>query len=315
MSSSSASESRCSSSARRRGANSCSSRRSPSASVSAHSRSPARKSPTNRATASRPESANAVRNGRGSRLPKKLPACVMRKRGLVWCSSPAKSSKSQPFSIVTTSARGPSERVSSAIASEAATMASALRATSCATARLMRSLAFNAAESARRWGCASSESRRSATQRAPVSRCTAAPTKWTEPGGDVVSTASIPSRAHDASGRRDGRQHPADVLVRHEQPAPEQACLESQPVGARRAVQLLSRAATLRADVARAVDPRLRGKLQLVVAMHPLRVVRREHVRLDPQLGQMGRELQRPLHAAAARGREVERHDEHLHRR
>jgi hypothetical protein len=34
----------------------------------------------------------------------------------------------------------------------------------------------------------------SASQRAPVARLTAAPTKWTDPGGDVVITASIPSR-------------------------------------------------------------------------------------------------------------------------
>ena len=48
---------------------------------SAHSRSVVRKSPANRATTSRPESCSAWRNGRGSRFPKKLPACVIRKRG------------------------------------------------------------------------------------------------------------------------------------------------------------------------------------------------------------------------------------------
>ena len=44
---------------------------------------------------SSPDSASAVRNGRGSRLPKKLPVCVIRKRGEGGSSSPAKSSKSR----------------------------------------------------------------------------------------------------------------------------------------------------------------------------------------------------------------------------
>ncbi len=65
----------------------------------------------------------------------------------------------------------------------------------------------------------------------------------------------------DASGRRDCRQRPADVLVGHQQAAPEEARLKAQPVGARRAVQLLGGAAAFRADVARAVDPRLRRGL------------------------------------------------------
>jgi hypothetical protein len=50
---------------------------------------------------------------------------VIRNRGDRWCSRPAKSSKSEPFSIVTTRPLGASERASSAIASAAATIASA----------------------------------------------------------------------------------------------------------------------------------------------------------------------------------------------
>ena len=81
ISSSSTSESRCSSSDVRRGAYGISSSRSPSACASAHSRSVERKSPRKRATtSSRPDCCSAVRNGRGSRLPKNDPACVIRKR-------------------------------------------------------------------------------------------------------------------------------------------------------------------------------------------------------------------------------------------
>ena len=142
-------------------------------------------------------------------------------------------------------------------------------------------------------------------------------------GADEMDGAGRGRRQHDvdplatddACSRRDRRQRPADVLVGHEQASPEEARLEAQPVGARRAVQLLGRAAAFRAYVARAMDPRLRRWLELVVTVHPLRVVRRQHVRLDAQLGEMGCELQRPLDAAAARGREVERDDQDFHRR
>ena len=81
ISSRSASESRWSSSERRRGAYGISSRRSPSRAAPAHSRSVERKSPRKRATHRRgPTRASAVRNGRGSRLPKNEPAWVIRKR-------------------------------------------------------------------------------------------------------------------------------------------------------------------------------------------------------------------------------------------
>ena len=62
------------------------------------------------------------------------------------------------------------------------------------------------------------------------------------------------------------------------------------------------------------MDPCLRRRLQLVVDVNPFRIVGREHVRLDPVRGQVGRELQRALHTAAARRREVHRHEQDLHR-
>ena len=200
-----ASESRCSSSERRRGTYSCSSSRSPRPSPSAHSRSEERKSPTKRATTSRPDSASAVRNGRGSRLPKNEPVCVIRKRSPRRYSSPAKSSKSEPFAIVVTGPRGEKPRASSAIASLTATTASALRATSFAIWRSPCSLMRTGRLSARRCGCATSESRRSATHLTPVAFFAAAPTRCTEDGGEVVSTTSMPScrtiRIEDATSR------------------------------------------------------------------------------------------------------------------
>ena len=59
--------------------------------------------------------------------------------------------------------------------------------------------------SARRCGWATSESRRSATHFAPVARFTAAPTRWTEFGGEVVRTTSMPSLARDADRGRESR--------------------------------------------------------------------------------------------------------------
>src|SRR3954447_15798756 len=194
MSRSNASESRCSARASRRDTYGCSSSRSPRPRLSAQSRSAARKSPTKRATtSSSPDSASAVRNGRGSRFPKKLPVCVMRKRSPRLYASPAKSSKSAPLRIVVTTPAGSSATASSAIASDAATITSAWRATRRATDSLTFSFARTDARSTRRWGCKAMESRRSATHRTPVVRFAAAPIKFTELGGEVVITTSIPS--------------------------------------------------------------------------------------------------------------------------
>ena len=78
-------------------------------------------------------------------------------------------------------------------------------------------------------------------------------------------------------------------------------------------VQLLGELARARPDIARAVHPRLRRRLQLVVDVDPLRVIGREHVRLDAVRREVRGELQRTLHAAAARRREVHRHEQELH--
>ena len=52
---------------------------------------------------------------------------------------------------------------------------------------------------------------------------------------------------------------------------------------------------------------------ETLVALGPLRVVRRQHERLEAQLGQMGRERQRSLNASTAGRRVVHGHEEHSH--
>ena len=139
----------------------------------------------------------------GSRLPKKLPACVIRKRSpRRYSSRRSRRSRSRSRSS-TTGPLGRSARVSSAIASETATIPSAERATSRATSSEVRSFARTSRLSARRCGCATSESRRSATQRTPVTRLARAPIRCTEAGGEVVTTTSI-ALAVDQPDRRRG---------------------------------------------------------------------------------------------------------------
>ena len=62
------------------------------------------------------------------------------------------------------------------------------------------------------------------------------------------------------------------------------------------------------------MDMSLSWDVQLVVSRNPLRVVRGEHMRLDPELREMRGQLQGTSDPAAARGREVHRHEEHPHR-
>ncbi len=147
----------------------------------------------------------------------------------------------------------------------------------------------------------------------PVARLTAAPTRWTEDGGDVVITTSIPSRLtiRIAAGIAVRFQLTFSSGTSRRRPASRR--LHAEALEALRAVQLLGRLAPLRAEVARAMHPRERRRLQLVVAVDPLRIVRREHVRLDPEARQVRRELERPLDAAAAGRREVHRDEEDLH--
>jgi hypothetical protein len=133
---------------------------------------------------------------------------------------------------------------------------------------------------------------------------TAAPTKCTEDGGEVVITTSIPSRfaIRIAAGIAGHEQAPAREL---------QLLRRAHEAGG--AVQLLRRLAPLGPEVARAVHPREGRRLEVVVDVDPLRIVGSEHVRLDPEFRQVCRKLERPLHAAAAGGREVHRDEEDLH--
>ena len=257
---------------------------------------------------------SAVRNGRGSRLPKKLPVCVIRSRSTRRYSSPAKSSKSRAVRdrhhpAAAARARAPRPR--------SRRQRRRPRPRSARPGRRPRARpapsAGRRALSVRRCGLATSESRRSATQRAPVARLTAAPTKWTELGGEVVSTTSMPSRRTIRIA--------AGIAVRFQgtfSSGTSSAAAEEPRLGRRARRGPSFRAApggpaAARAEVARAMHPRLGRRLELVVAVHPLRVVRREHVRLDPERRQVGRGLQRALDAAAARGREVERDEQDLH--
>ncbi len=115
------------------------------------------------------------------------------------------------------------------------------------------------------------------------------------------------------SGNR--RQRPGDVLVGQEQPAPEQPRVGRVALDARRPVQRIRRAAAARPDVVRAMDPGLRRRLQVVVAVEPLGVIGRENVRLDAELGEERGELQRALDAASPGRREVHGNEENLHRK
>ena len=288
-------------------------RRAPS--CSAHSRSVERKSPRKRATDDRRARtlASAVRNGRGSRLPKNEPACVIRKRSDGRCSRPAKSSKSEPFAIVTTSpARAALAHLVGDRVGDADDRVGVAR-DSFATACSPCSFARTSIRSAWRCGCATTESRRSATHGMPVARLTAAPTRWTEDGGDVVITTSIPSRLTILIAAGIAVRFQLTFSSGHEQPPARELRLHADALEPLRAVQLLGGLAPFRPEVAGAVHPGERRRRQLVVAVDPLRVVGREHVRLDPELRQVRRELQRTLHAAAPGRREVHRDEEDLH--
>ena len=189
-----------------------------------------RKSPTKRATTSRPDSASAVRNGRGSRLPKKLPVCVIRKRSPRRYSSPAKSSKSQPFAIVVDRparlerARPPRR---SRRTRRRSRRPSGRRAGRARGPSLLRAHDEPLGPPVR---VRDDRVAQVGDPAAPVARFTAAPIRCTEFGGDVVRTTSICSCAHDPDRRRNRGQVPADVLVRDEQPAADEPRLAAEPV-------------------------------------------------------------------------------------
>ena len=118
----------------------------------------------------------------------------------------------------------------------------------------------------------------------------------------------------DAHGGGHGGGGPGDARIRQQQAAVGEPRLGEREVGALERVQLLGRKPRARPEVAGPVHERLRRRPQLLVAVEPLRVVWREYVRLDPESRQMGRELERPLHAAAARRGPVHRHQKNFHR-
>ena len=124
-----------------------------------------------------------------------------------------------------------------------------------------------------------------------------------------------PLLADDPACGGDRGQVPGHARVGYEQPARGHLGLDERALEPVRGAQLLGRLARARAEVAHTVHPGLRRHEQVRIAVHPLRVLGREHVGLDAERRQVLRELQRALHAAAARGREVHGDEQHLHRR
>ncbi len=114
---------------------------------------------------------------------------------------------------------------------------------------------------------------------------------------------------------RDRSRVPGHVLIRDEHASADRRGAHERELHAAPAVLLVGDPPAARADVAGTVDPRLCRKRQVGVLVHPLRIVRRQDVRLDPERREMARELQRALDAAAARGRKVEGDEEELHSR
>ena len=121
--------------------------------------------------------------------------------------------------------------------------------------------------------------------------------------------------ACDPDRGRDRRQVPGHARVGEQEASGRDARLEDGALEAGGRAELLGRLSRLRAEVARAVDPGLRRHAELGIPVDPLGIVRGEDVRLDAERRQVLRELERALHAAAAGGREVHRHEQHLHGR
>ena len=119
--------------------------------------------------------------------------------------------------------------------------------------------------------------------------------------------------AGNADRGRDRGEVPRHARIRQEETPRRHLGLQKRATETVSGPELLDRLPRPRPEVSRAVDPRLRRNAQLGVRVHPLRVVRREHVRLDAERGKVLRELERALHTATAGGREVHRHEQHLH--
>src|SRR5205085_10485813 len=88
--------------------------------------------------------------------------------------------------------------------------------------------------------------------------------------------------------------------------------LTGQPREPVETVGLLSRAAAAGPDVAHSVHARLVDAGVLVVRVDPLRVLRRQDVRLDPERRELLGKLEPALHASAARGRKIESAEQDL---
>ena len=229
-------------------------------------------------------------------------------------SSPAKSSKSQPFAIVTTWPRGASARISSAIASEThdrvgrrgdeAGDASGGPASLARTASRCRSAVRVGDQRVAQVGDPA-RAGRALDRRAD---------EMDRPRRRGRDHDVDPLLADDPDRRRDRGQVPAHVLVRHEQPPAERSCacrrepLEpgvpcSSSAGCRPTARRSGRGAP---RPARASAGRRRGGS---TSGRPARA----RAARRPSAGQVRGELERALHAAAARGREVQRDEEHLH--
>ena len=124
-----------------------------------------------------------------------------------------------------------------------------------------------------------------------------------------------PLAPDDADRRRDSGQVPTDVLVGEQQPPARETRVHADAFEPLAAVQLFRRLAAFWAEVARAVHPRERRRLQLVVPVDPFRIVGSEHVCLDAEARQVGRELEGTLHSTASRRREVHGDEQNFHSR
>jgi hypothetical protein len=119
----------------------------------------------------------------------------------------------------------------------------------------------------------------------------------------------------DADCSRDRSEVPGHARIRKEQAPRRHLRLDERAVDPVGRPQLLGRLPRARAEIPRTMHPGLRRHAEAGIAVHPLRVVGREDVRLDTERREVLRKLERSLDPSTARGREVHRHEEHLHGR
>ena len=232
--------------------------------------------------------------------------------------SPSNSSKSQPLATTRTSVPGgASAAASSAIAGVTALTAATCRSARAGDAGLDRALGANAA---------------------PV----VATVRVGEPGVAEIGHMRHAGAARDRGGDdvhrvgRRGREHDIDLALAHcpragahcvgepgdlgvgQQNASSQQCsADSEPAHAVGCGQARGRRLCVRGPaVARTMHRRLRRDVggEARVDGAPLRIVGSQHVDIDAELREVTAELEHALHAPAACGREVERHDQDAHR-